>query len=196
MIVVEEPRQATTDRPEVQGVNVEALIKEARRRQRRRWLSIIARSSDSGSRERPARHSLHIGYEEDHITHRDEGDNDDPDVSCEPDTGSQRPTARRGFGGRLVHYRPHQPGPWAMCPRWLPPCEPRHVIGYGSQSSAGFPYRVCHHSRSAAGASRCGCHGLRPSRQVRLRPRRPSADIWCTSHSARSRGKHGIHDSD
>ena len=42
MIVTEEPRQATTDLPETEGTNVEALIKEARQRQRRRWLSAVA----------------------------------------------------------------------------------------------------------------------------------------------------------
>jgi len=41
MIVVEKPRQATTDLPEVQGRDAEALIKEARRRQRLRWLSMV-----------------------------------------------------------------------------------------------------------------------------------------------------------
>jgi hypothetical protein len=41
MIVTEEPRQATTDIPEAHGVNAEALIKEARRRQRLRWLSVV-----------------------------------------------------------------------------------------------------------------------------------------------------------
>ena len=40
MILKEEPRQATTDIPEAHGVSAEALIKEARQRQRRRWLSI------------------------------------------------------------------------------------------------------------------------------------------------------------
>jgi hypothetical protein len=40
MIVTEEPRQVTTDLLEAHGVNSEALIKEARRRQRKRWLAI------------------------------------------------------------------------------------------------------------------------------------------------------------
>jgi len=38
--VIEEPRQITTELPEVQGRDAEALIKEARSRQRKRWLSI------------------------------------------------------------------------------------------------------------------------------------------------------------
>lgn len=39
-MIVLEPRQDTTGIPEAPGVNAEALIKEARRRQRLRWLSI------------------------------------------------------------------------------------------------------------------------------------------------------------
>jgi hypothetical protein len=41
MILTEEPRQVTTDLPEVQGRDAEALIKEARRHQRLRWLSMV-----------------------------------------------------------------------------------------------------------------------------------------------------------
>ena len=41
MIVTEEPRQATTDLPDDNSLAAEALIKEARQRQRRRWLSVI-----------------------------------------------------------------------------------------------------------------------------------------------------------
>lgn len=42
MIVTEEHRRVTTDLPETQGSNAEALIKEARRRQRLRWFSAVA----------------------------------------------------------------------------------------------------------------------------------------------------------
>jgi hypothetical protein len=41
MILTEEPRQATTDLPEDNAPSAEALIKEARHRQRCRWLSVI-----------------------------------------------------------------------------------------------------------------------------------------------------------
>ena len=41
MIVLEKPRQATTDLPDDNAQRTEALIKEARQRQRRRWLSVI-----------------------------------------------------------------------------------------------------------------------------------------------------------
>jgi hypothetical protein len=41
MIVLEKPRHATTDLPGDNAPSAEALIKEARQRQRRRWLSVI-----------------------------------------------------------------------------------------------------------------------------------------------------------
>jgi len=42
MKVIEEPRHADTDPPDAEGTSTEALIREARRRQRLRWLSIAA----------------------------------------------------------------------------------------------------------------------------------------------------------
>jgi hypothetical protein len=42
MIVTEEPRTVIRDLPEVQGVDADALIREARRRQHRRWLIVMA----------------------------------------------------------------------------------------------------------------------------------------------------------
>ena len=41
MTLIEEPRQATTDLPGAEALMAEALIKEARQRQRRRWLLIV-----------------------------------------------------------------------------------------------------------------------------------------------------------
>ena len=41
MIVTDEPRHATTDLPNGDAYRAEALIKEARQRQRRRWLAVI-----------------------------------------------------------------------------------------------------------------------------------------------------------
>jgi hypothetical protein len=41
MKVIDEPRKATTDLPEVQGLGTEALIKEARQRQHRRRLALL-----------------------------------------------------------------------------------------------------------------------------------------------------------
>ena len=40
MIVVEEPRHATWDHPHTEPLSAEALIKEARQRQRRRWIGV------------------------------------------------------------------------------------------------------------------------------------------------------------